>query len=481
MNKIYNFYNEKQQEVECDFIDVISPLTGKVISKVEDTKIENIAIILQSASNAQKQWSNLTFKARANVFFKYRELLVRDFEEICKIIHEENGKSLKEAGQEVLKAIELTEFATSIPSIISGGVQVVSRGVEVKEFVKPKGIVTSIVPFNFPMMVPHWTIPSSIVCGNAMIIKASEQTPLTMTKVGELLKEAGLPDGIFNVINGGKNVVEELCSSKFIDVVTFVGSSKIAKIVYKLSSENLIPCLALGEAKNFIIVDDTINCDEVSSEIIESAFGMSGQRCMAASVIISVGKDNNIKSHILEKARLLIEGTDLPPLASIQAKKVICKYIKDSISKGSSILLNGTEFESSATNSQYLIRPTIIEHSKCEQMEDKEIFGPLIELISVETIEEAIELQNNSKYGNGASIYTSSGYTASYVSERLTAGMVGINVGVPVPREPYGFGGCKNSRYGVGEITGRTSLNLFTDKTKITTKWSMNNKNDWMS
>jgi malonate-semialdehyde dehydrogenase (acetylating)/methylmalonate-semialdehyde dehydrogenase len=435
--------------------------------------------VVEKAKKAQNEWGSLTFKARSQVLYKYRELLVKYREEISEINSVENGKNMAEAYAGVDKAIELTDFACSMPQLISEKTEEVSRGVVCKEIRKPLGVVASITPFNFPVMVPNWTIPNSIVLGNAIILKPSELTPISAMKMAELWKEAGLPDGIFNVVNGGKEIVERICDQENIAAVSFVGSTPVAKIVHERCSKNGKRVLALGGAKNHITVMPDVNVEAGSRDIIASAFGMSGQRCMAASVIIGVGNVQEILNSVVEKAKEMKAGEDLPPLVTKVAVQKIIDYIEFAEKNGGKILVDGREKMSSENSC--LIGPTIIEWSESSNMGKTEVFGPLLEFVKADSLEEAIKIQNRSPYGNAASIFTQNGRIADEAIKGFQAGMLGINIGVPVPREPFSFGGIKDSKFGYGDITGESSINFWTNLIKLTTKWNAENKVDWMS
>lgn len=479
---VKNFINGVFCDSVGDRLKIESPVDGSILGETFLSNKEDVKKTVALAKEAQKKWGALTFKKRAEILFKYRNLLVERRDELAQGNHLENGKLLEEAYAGVDKAIELTEFACSIPQIISGKVQETSNGIFSIEEMRPLGVVASITPFNFPVMVPHWTVPNAIALGNAMILKPSELTPISAMKMAELFKEAGLPDGIFNVINGGKEVVEEICINEDIKAVSFVGSTDVAKIVYKNSSNALKRVLALGEAKNHIIVLPDASVKTSIRDIISSAFGMSGQRCMAASVIVAVGDIEKIIDGIVEKTVSMVPGIDLSPVINKNSIEKIKVYIENARVKGAKILVNGLEAKQELSNGGYNIGGTIIDWRGVDsEMGEKEVFGPVLEIVSAKNIKDAIEIQNKSPYGNGASIFTQSGKYAQDVWKELTAGMIGINIGVPVPREPFSFGGMKLSKLGHGDITGISSLSFWTNTVKITSKWNVDEKLDWMS
>jgi malonate-semialdehyde dehydrogenase (acetylating)/methylmalonate-semialdehyde dehydrogenase len=424
----------------------------------------------------------MPIKERVQVFFKYRTLLERDIEELTALVTEENGKIYSEAKAEILKAMELTEFACSLPQIASGEVLEVSRGVECRIERYPLGVVASIAPFNFPNMVPNWTIPNAIALGNCMILKPSELVPLSANRIAELLKEAGLPEGVFQVVHGGKDVVEAICDHSGIEAISFVGSTKIAKLVYRRGTANLKRVLALGGAKNHLIVMPDADPEMASSNIVASMSGCAGQRCMAASVMVAVSNTDHIIQRMIDHAKSVVPGKTLGPVISKEAQKRIEGYIAEAEEKGAKILVDGRNPEVPGKEGGFWVGPTIIDYVTPDmRIAQEEVFGPVLVIIRSKNVDDALAIENSSPYGNAASVFTESGATARYVMERASAGMVGVNVGVPVPREPFSFGGWNESRFGVGDITGRGSIEFWTKSKKMTTKWNREHGVNWMS
>ncbi len=453
--------------------DVYSPSTKKIIYQVEEITQSDFEKVYNSVHQKQLLWKKIPLKRRISFIFKYIKLIEENQDRIINLIVKENGKLKSEAEAEVKKVIELAEFAVSIPNIIQLKTQEVSRGVEVRDIVDPVGVIGVITPFNFPIMVPHWNILNALVLGNGVIIKPSTQTPKTIQYMIELMNQAGLPKNLVEVVYGEKEVVQYIVKKEGIDAITFVGSSDVAALVYQQSTMYNKRCLALGSAKNNTIVTPDVDYEDVAEEIIASAFGMAGQRCMATSVVISVGENNKIINKIVEK---IVDYPKLPPVINEKNKKNIELYLEKNKDR---LVLNGLKKNGNIIDDNHL-NPTIILHQNKSTISQEEIFGPVLEIISVSTFDEAIQLQNSFKYANGASIYTSSGIIASRANE-LSAGMIGINIGVPVPREPFGFGGAKLSKFGYGEITGSDSLGFYFNKKKITSKWNSQYKIDWMS
>ena len=467
---------------EHDYLDVYDPSDGSVISRVPLSSRDDLDRAVQVAQAAFPAWSSLPIKERVQVFFRYRALLERDIEDLTALVTEENGKVYGEAKAEILKSMELTEFACSLPQIASGEVLEVSRGVECRIERFPLGVVASIAPFNFPNMVPNWTIPNAIALGNCLILKPSELVPLSANRIAELLKEAGLPEGVFQVVHGGKDVVEAICDHSGIEAISFVGSTKVAKLVYRRGTANLKRVLALGGAKNHLIVMPDADTEMASSNIVASMSGCAGQRCMAASVMVAVSNTEHIIQRMIEHAKSVVPGKTLGPVISAEAKKRIESYITEAEEKGAKILVDGRNPDVKGKESGYWVGPTIIDHVTPDmRIAQEEVFGPVLVIIRSRNVDEALAIENASPYGNAASVFTESGATARYVMERASAGMVGVNVGVPVPREPFSFGGWNESRFGVGDITGRGSIEFWTRSKKMTTKWNREHGTNWMS
>lgn len=464
------------------FMDVISPVDGNALSRVVLSTREDLDQAVASAKAAFPLWSGMPVKERVQILYKYRELLIRDFNELVGLVHEENGKTLDESKAEIEKCIELTEFACSMPQMISGEIQEVSKGVECQTWHAPLGVVASIVPFNFPAMVPNWTLPNALALGNTMILKPSELVPLSSQKLANLFKEAGLPDGVLNIINGDREIVEAICDHPGIEAVSFVGSTKVAKIVYARASASMKRVVALGGAKNHLMVLPDAHPAMTASNVTASMSGCAGQRCMAASAMVGVGDVDHIVALMVEEGKKLIPGKNLGPVISAAAKERIERYITEAEKAGAKILLDGRNCVVPGKENGTYVGPTIIDHVTPEMsVAREEIFGPVISILRTKTLDEAIAIENNNPYGNAASVFTQSGGLARYVADRAAAGMIGVNIGVPVPREPFSFGGWNESKFGACDITGKSSIEFFTRLKKITTKWNPEARTNWMS
>lgn len=469
-------------------LEVRSPLDGSLISNVPLSTAKDLDAAVQAAEAAFPAWSAMPIKERSQIFFRYRELLLKNREELAQLVHEENGKTMDESLAEVDKSAELTEFACSLPQLVQGELLEVSKGVECRIERKPLGVVASISPFNFPNMVPHWTIPNALMLGNTMILKPSELVPISAVRIAELLKEAGLPDGVFNVIHGDRAIVEAICDHPGIKAVSFVGSTKVAKIVYIRASASLKRAVCLGGAKNHLIVLPDAHVEMTASNVVASMSGCAGQRCMAAAQMLGVANVDPIINQMLVEAKKLIPGKNLGPVISKAAFERITGYIDEAEKAGAKVLLDGRKpkVEGGASPGTgpggYYLGPTIIDHVTPDmRIAQEEVFGPVISIIRAKDLDAALAIENANPYGNAAAVFTQSGGQARQVMERASAGMIGVNIGVPVPREPFSFGGWNDSKFGTCDITGKSSIEFWTQLKKTTTKWNPEGKVNWMS
>ena len=463
-------------------LDVVSPLSGQLISTVPLSSAAALDEAVQAAQAAFPAWAALPIKERVQVFYRYKTLLERDMTALAQLVREENGKTLDEARAEVEKAVELTEFACSMPQLIVGELLEVSKGVECRIERKPLGVVASIAPFNFPNMVPHWTIPNALVLGNCLILKPSEKVPLSAIKIAELLKEAGLPDGVLNVVNGDRTIVEAICDHPAIQAVSFVGSTAIAKVVYRRATANLKRCVALGGAKNHLLVLPDAHPDMTASNVAASMSGCAGQRCMAGSTMVAVGGVDHIVSKLVEEARKIVPGQNLGSVISREAKERIERYVTEAEAAGAKVLLDGRGAVVPGHEDGYYVGPTVVDYVTPDMaIAREEVFGPVLAILRTNTLDEALAIENASNYGNAAAVFTQSGSHARYVMDHASAGMIGVNIGVPVPREPFSFGGWNESKFGACDITGKSSIEFWTQLKKTTTKWNPESRVNWMS
>jgi malonate-semialdehyde dehydrogenase (acetylating)/methylmalonate-semialdehyde dehydrogenase len=481
--RVQNFINGRFVLSENpENIDLISPVNGEKLSEVPISTIVDLNETVQVAKNAFLSWSVTPIKERVQVFFNYRHLLEANLPELSEQIQEENGKTLAEARAEIEKCIELTEFACALPQMVTGEILEVSKGVECRTQYSPIGVVASVVPFNFPAMVPHWTIPNALVLGNTMILKPSEKVPLTLGRMAKLLKKAGLPDGVFNLLHGNQQTVEAICDHPDIEAISFVGSTPVAKAIYRRVTHHYKRCLALGGAKNHLMVFPDAVPAMTAQNIAISMSGCAGQRCMAASAMIAIGPVDHIIKQLCEEAAKIIPGKNLGPVISKESKERIVRYITEAELQGAKVLLDGRNTIVEGKEGGNYVGPTIIDEVRPDMaIAREEIFGPVISIIHAKNMEEAISIENSNSYGNATSVFTQNGGLAKEVMDRACAGMIGVNIGVPVPREPFSFGGWNESKFGVGDITGRSSIEFWTKLKKSTVKWNPESGINWMS
>ncbi|HTB52913.1 MAG TPA: CoA-acylating methylmalonate-semialdehyde dehydrogenase [Ferruginibacter sp.] len=480
---VQNYINGKFVNASSDkTIEVISPVDGNLLSTVPLSVTKDLDDAVKAAKAAFTLWGKTPIKERVQVFFRYKYLLEKNLKELAELCSEENGKVYSESVAEIEKCIELTEFATSLPQLVTGEVLEVSKGVECRTEHIPLGVVASIVPFNFPSMVPNWTIPNAIALGNCMIIKPSEKVPLSIGKIAQLLKEAGLPDGVFNIVHGDLDIVNAICDHQGIEAVSFVGSTKVAKIVYKRATSNYKRCLALGGAKNHLLVLPDAKEDMTAANVVASMSGCAGQRCMAAGAMVGVGNIDHIINKIVAEAKKIIPGKNLGAVINKTSKERIEKFITEAEQQGAKILVDGRNVIVVGNEKGSYVGPTVIDFVTPDMsIAKEEIFGPVISIMRTNTVDEALAIENANPYGNAASVFTQNGAAARYIIDNASAGMIGVNVGVPVPREPFSFGGWNESKFGVGDITGKSSIEFWTKLKKSTTKWNPEAGVNWMS
>jgi malonate-semialdehyde dehydrogenase (acetylating) / methylmalonate-semialdehyde dehydrogenase len=482
-DRVKNFINGNFTSINSEKTFIIkSPIDGTILAELPCSESSDLNEAVKAAKAAFQSWSKTPIKERVQVFYRYKFLLEKHLQELAALGSEENGKTISESIAEIEKCIELTEFACSLPQLVTGETLEVSRGIECRIERVPLGVVASIVPFNFPTMVPNWTIPNAIALGNCMIIKPSEKVPLSIGRIAMLLKEAGLPDGVFNIVHGDAEIVNAICDHPGIEAVSFVGSTKAAQMVYRRATQNLKRCLALGGAKNHLLVLPDAAADMTAQNVTASMSGCAGQRCMAASTMVGVGPVDHIIDKICLEARKLVPGENLGAIINKASQERIERYITEAEQQGAKILVDGRNVIVAGKESGTYVGATVIDYVRPDMaIAKEEIFGPVICIIRTNTVDEALAVENANPYGNAASVFTQNGAAARYVIEKASAGMIGVNIGVPVPREPFSFGGWNESKFGVGDITGKSSIEFWTKLKKSTTKWNPEAGVNWMS
>ncbi len=462
-------------------LDVMNPRWARSMARVTLSGAADVDAAASAAAAAQRAWAALPMRERAQVMYRLRDLMVRDREALSWLVSHENGKVYAQAAAEVDKAIECVEFGCSLPNLAAGTQLEVSRGVTCELRHEPLGVVACVTPFNFPLMVPLWMLPQALVGGNAVILKPSEQTPLSAVALGQLLAEAGLPDGVFNIVHGGREAVEALCDHPTIKAFGFVGSTRVARMVYGRACSTGKRALCLGGAKNHLIVVPDADPDVTVDNIVASFTGCSGQRCMAAANLVAVGDVDSILDAIKQKAARLVPGDDHGAIINPASIERIKGYVDDAEARGADVAVDGRPAIDGKTAGWWFGATVIDGVTPDMPAANEEIFGPVLSIIRVATLDDALKLENGNPYGNASAVYTTSGEVARRVMGRAEAGMCGVNVGVPVPREPFGFGGWNNSAFGVGNITGWDGFRFFTRVRKVTTKWALQKDWTWMS
>lgn len=462
-------------------LPLIAPATGEAIGRLHPAGPQTVDTAVRAAAEAFREWGALPVKERVQPLFRFRQLVEDHLSELGALVSRENGKTVDEAIAGIRRGLEVVEYACSVPQLLSGSLLEVSPGVDCHVRRLPLGVVGGITPFNFPAMVPMWMFPLAIACGNTFLLKPSEQAALTPLRLGELLGDAGLPDGVFNVLQGDRQTVEALLDHPDIRAMAFVGSTPAARAVYLRGIQAGKRMLTLGGAKNHLVVVPDADPALTARNVAASATGCAGQRCMAASVLIAVGPCDTVLDAIEQEMSRIRTGSDMGPVISARARDRIVHYIDKAQQDGARLRLDGRRVSVPGRESGFWIGPTLIDgvapDSPCAR---DEIFGPVLTILRVATLDEAIAIENSSPYGNAASIFTTSAAVARHFESRVRAGMVGINIGVPVPREPFSFGGWNDSRFGIGDVTGTDALSFWTQSRKTTTKWTARQTN-WMS
>jgi len=457
--------------------EIFNPATGVVSGNVAFADAATVDKIVNISEKAFEQWRHASLTKRTQVLFSFRELVNKNKEKIAALITAEHGKVLSDAQGEVTRGLEVVEFACGIPHLLKGGFsEEVSTGVDVYSIRQPLGPVAIISPFNFPAMVPMWFFPIALACGNTVIVKPSEKDPSAIMFIAELLKEAGLPDGVFNVIHGDKVAVDALLNHPKIKSISFVGSTPIAKYVYENGTKSGKRVQALGGAKNHMIVLPDADLELAADAAINAGFGSAGERCMAISAIVAV---EPIADKLIEKIKeraLKIKtgdgtkGADMGPLVTKIHRDKVASYIAAGEKEGAKVVVDGRDIK--VDGDGFWLGPTLFDQVKPNMsIYLEEIFGPVLSVIRVKSYDEALKLVNNHQYGNGTAIFTNDGGAARRFQNEVEVGMVGINVPIPVPMAYFSFGGWKNSLFGDSHAHGTEGVHFFTRGKVVTSRW----------
>lgn len=463
-------------------LTIASPYTAETVAVVPLARVPEIHTAVQAAQNAADVWGRLSLSERAKPLQKLRDFFARDLNQLAALISAEAGKTPAEAKAELEKSMEVMDFALGMPAMDFAQEKQVSRGITCAFRREPLGVVVGITPFNFPAMVAFWMIPNALMLGNSFVWKPSEKVSQTPQAIGELFEQAGFPKGVLTILNGGRLTVEALCDHPQIAALGFVGSTPVARAVYQRATAAGKRALCLGGAKNHLIVLPDADTASTASAIVDSFTGCAGQRCMAGSVMVVAGKNPAVVDAVVEEARARRLGIDIGCLIDEAARQRLHLEISKAQKRGAQILLDGRtvkpppDFERGAW-----LGPTILEVTDLQDScAREELFGPILTIVRVENLHGALQLEAQSPYGNASVVFTKNPDAARELAERSTRGMIGINVGIPVPREPFSFGGRKQSKFGHGDITGVESFSLWSDLKKITSKWQTDLPRHWM-
>ncbi|MET9463100.1 CoA-acylating methylmalonate-semialdehyde dehydrogenase [Streptomyces canus] len=461
---------------------VFNPATGAEQAQVVLGGAADVDAAVQAASAAFETWSESSLTQRTQVMFNFRQLLVEHEEELGRIISAEHGKTVDDARGEITRGREVVEFACGLGDILKGSFSdQVSRGVDVHNFRQPLGVVAGITPFNFPAMVPLWMHPMAIATGNTFILKPSERDPSAANFVAELYKKAGLPDGVFNVVHGGKDAVDAILTHPGIEAVSFVGSTPIAKYVHEQATRHGKRVQALGGAKNHAVVLPDADLEFAANHITAGAYGSAGERCMAVSVAVAVGDAADGLVQVLERKAREVKvgpgdqpGTEMGPLVTKAAQERVESAVGVAATQGATVVVDGRglKLDDPAYAEGFFTGPSLLDHVTTEMAAYKEeLFGPVLAILRVGTLDEAIDVINANPYGNGTALFTASGEAARRFQRHIKVGMIGINVPVPVPMSYYSFGGWKDSLIGDSPIHGPEGIRFYTRPKVVTTRW----------
>jgi malonate-semialdehyde dehydrogenase (acetylating) / methylmalonate-semialdehyde dehydrogenase len=464
---------------DARFGDVYNPATGKVIRQVELAPADQVREAIAAAAAAFPAWRDASLSRRTGIVFRFRELLNERKSELAAIITEEHGKVLSDALGEVSRGQEVVEFACGIPHLLKGGfTENASTGVDVHSVRQPLGVSAIIAPFNFPAMVPMWFFPVAIAAGNTVVLKPSEKDPSAASWMAELWKEAGLPDGVFNVVHGDKEAVDTLLTDPQVASVSFVGSTPIAKYVYEQATAAGKRVQALGGAKNHMLVLPDADLDLAADAAVSAGYGAAGERCMAISAVVAVDSvADELVAKIADRAKGLRVGdgtrdTDMGPLITGEHRDKVAGYVDAGEDAGARVVLDGRTAQPDAEGDGFFLNPTLLDEVRPEMtVYTDEIFGPVLSVVRVEGYEEGLELINANPYGNGTAIFTNDGGAARKFQNEVEVGMIGVNVPIPVPMSYYSFGGWKNSLFGDTHAHGMEGVHFFTRGKVVTTRW----------
>ncbi len=473
--------NEWRDSKSGEYMEVTDSSTGQVIAKTPKCTEEEVNEAVEAAKQAFPQWSQTPIQKRLDVMFKFKNKIEEHLSELAEIVATEHGKNLKESRGDVIKAMEVVEASISTPYLMQGdSLKNVSSGIDTVMYREPLGVFAGIVPMNFPAMIPYgWMIPFCIMTGNTFVLKVASQVPQTAVRMQELLIESGLPEGVVNIVTCSRKEADLLLKHSDVEGVSYVGSSSVGRHIYSTAAAQGKRVQALGEAKNHALILKDAILERTAAAVVNSAFGCAGQRCMALpAVCVEEEVADEFVSHLKKAAKELNVGpaynpdTDLGPVVSAKHKQSVSDWIAKGVEEGAELVLDGRDVEVEGYEEGFYLGPTIFDNVKPGMtVGDEEIFGPVLCIKRVNSFEEGLEIMNNNPYANGSSIFTQNGYYAREFSNRTDAGMVGVNVGIPVPISYFPFSGHKESFYGDLHVMGKDGVTFFTESKCVTTKW----------
>lgn len=464
--------------------DVFNPATGQVSGSLHLGDQQDLQDTLEAARAAADAWGNVSLSKRMAVLFTFRELVHSHTEELAAIITAEHGKVLDDAAGEVGRGLEVVEFACALPQTLKGEyTDQISSGIDVFSFRQPLGVVAGITPFNFPVMVPLWMAPLAIATGNAFVLKPSERDPSASLLLAKLWKDAGLPDGVFQVLHGDKEIVNGLLTHELVDGISFVGSTPIARHVYETGTQHGKRVQALGGAKNHAVVMPDADLDLAADHLSAAAFGSAGERCMAISVAVAVGDAaEQLVAKVGDRARSITvgngteEGVEMGPVITPASQDRVRRIVTEAEQDGAAVVVDGRDLVVEGHEEGFFVGPTVLDRVKDTMSAyEEEIFGPVLAVVRVDSLEDAIKVINSNPYGNGTAIFTGSGNAARTFQREVTVGMIGVNVPVPVPAAQHSFGGWKDSLFGDHHIYGPDGVRFYTRGKVITQRWPAQN------
>jgi malonate-semialdehyde dehydrogenase (acetylating)/methylmalonate-semialdehyde dehydrogenase len=480
MNQIPNVIaGEKVASNTNRFGELFNPATGKITGRVGFAGAAEVDAAVSAAARALPQWAQTSALNRARVLFKFKALVERDAEALAALITSEHGKVLGDARGEVIRGLEVVEFACGIPHLLKGEFSdSVGAGIDSWSMRHPLGVCAGITPFNFPVMVPMWMFPIAIACGNTFVLKPSERDPSASVRIAELLKEAGLPDGVFNVVHGDKEAVDALLTHRDVAAISFVGSTPIAQYIYATAAAHGKRVQALGGAKNHLVVMLDADLGQAADALIGAAYGSAGERCMAVSVAVAVGSiADALVEELAPRVRNLRIGpgtqeVDMGPLVTRQHLDRVRGYVDAGVREGARLVVDGRNFRGEGCEGGFFIGGCLFDHVTTEmKIYREEIFGPVLSVVRTPNLEAAARMVSDHEFGNGASIFTRDGQAAREFADRVEAGMVGINVPIPVPMAFHSFGGWKHSIFGGHAMHGMEGVRFYTKLKTITARW----------